>query len=94
MLICSLRTKFVWYYHVSLFIGLHLQALSDNGCPVCKHGKHLYVHSEESLFCIYHEGRVFFRLCNFVFVRCRFYTSIDVYLLKELVSSVWELLSP
>ena len=36
--------------HVSLFIGLHLQALSDKDCPVCKHGKRLYVHSEQSLF--------------------------------------------
>ena len=80
--------------HVSLFIGLHLQALSDKCCPVCRHVKHLYVHSEESLFSIYHEGRVFLRVCNFVFVRCWFYTSIDVYLLKELVSSVWELLYP
>ena len=78
--------------HVSLFIGLHFQAPSDKGCPVCRQGKHLYVPSVNKACLVYTMRAEHF--CNLVFVICWFYTSIDVYLLKELVSSVWELLSP
>ena len=62
------------------------QPLSERACKCSL--------SKGSLFGVHHEGGAFLRFCNFVFVRCWYYTSIDVYVLKELVSSVWELLSP